>query len=533
MSEPDPTADTAHECLGVSPDAAPEEVKLAAARAKSQFNPDNYTEAEKRAARDRFHVVRAAEDALLADGEFPPERVSPPSAEALTVRAARDQITPGASVTVAVRVDDTPADEGVVRAGGVTAPIRNGRATLTPAPTNAGTEQTETATEPPDEVTLTATVGGATATTTVTVAPNLVVEPAETTVTAGDTLSVRVTDGRENPVDGHVETPDGRERLTDGKTRVTLAAPGEQTLTAVAGDRTGTATVTVTPQSGAIGLALGQTTVRVGKPLRVAVRRQSDGRLVSHATVESADGRSWAATDGRVRIRPTEPGQFRLTARRETAGTVTTTDSRTVTVVPSSVELAVSAPATVETDEQFDVTVLESTGDPATGVRVVARREGKTVAETVTDDRGQARLAVTRPGSYTLRATDDRPQTEVLPATRELTVVADASALAVEVVDPPTATSRRCRVVVRDEWGRRVPGATVSVAGRASDDGETTSDESKTTSGDSGTTSDESGTTDERGSATVTVGDGRRELTVVHPTDHRTQTTLTVGEDSD
>ncbi len=339
-----------------------------------------------------------------------------------------------------------------------------------------------------------------------------------TTVTVR--LSVRVTDDRENPVDGHVKTPEGRASLTDGETRVTLAVPGEQTLTAVAGDRTGTATVTVTPQSGAIGLALGQTTVRVGEPLRVAVRRQSDGRLVAHATVESADGRSWAATDGRVRIRPTEPGQLRLTARRETAGTVTTTDSRTVTVVPSSVELAVSAPETVGTNEQFDVTVRESTGDPAAAVQVAARRDGETVAETVTDDRGQARLAVTRPGAYTLRASDDRPQTEVLPATRELTVVADASALAVEVVDPPTATSRRCRVVVRDEWGRRVPGATVSVAGRAGDGVETTTDESGTT-------------TDERGSATVTVGDGRRELTVVHPTDHRTQTTLTVGEDSD
>jgi len=523
MSEPDPTADTAHECLGVSPDATPEDVKLAAARAKSQFNPDNYTEAEKRAARDRFHVVSAAEDALLADGEFPPERVSPPAAETLTVRAARDQITPGASVTVSVTVDDTPADEGVVRAGGVTAEIRNGRATLTPAPTSAGTEQTGT----PTEVTLTATVGGATATTTVTVAPDLVVEPAETTVTAGDTLSVRVTDGTGRPAEGHVETPDGRERLTRGETQVTLTETGEQTLTAVAGDRTGTATVTVTPRSGAIGLELAQTTVRAGEPVRVAVRRQSDGRLVSHATVESADGRSWAATDGRVRIQPTEPGQLRLTASRETAGTVATTDSRTVAVVPSSVELAVSAPATVETDEQFNVTVRESTGDLAAAVRVAARQDGETITETVTDDRGQARLAVARPGTYTLRASDDRPQTEIVPGTRELTVVADATALAVEVVDPPTAASQRCRVVVRDEWGRRVPDATVSVAGRAGDDGEAAAD-------DRGTRTDErETTTDDRGRATIAVGDGRRELIVTHPTDNRTRTTLTVGEDSD
>ena len=518
MSEPDPTADTAHECLGVSPDASRQAVKLAAARAKSQFNPDNYTEAEKRAARDRFHVVRAAEDALLADGEFPPDRATPPAAETLTVRAARDRITPGESVTVSVTADGTPADEGVVRAGRVIAEIRNGHATVTPEPPAA--DETESAsgdTTTPAEVTLTATVGGATATTTVTVAPALVVEPETTTVTAGDSPTVRVTDGAGNPVDGHVEVPGGRVTLTDGETQVPLTEPGEQTLTAIAGERTGTATVTVTPQSGAIGLELGRTTIRAGESLRVAVRRQSDGQLVSRATVTSADGKSWTAADGRVRIQPTEPGQLRLTASREIGGTVTTADSRTVAVVPSSVELGVSAPATVETDERFDVTVRESTGNPAATVRVAARRDGETVAETVTDDRGQATLSVARPGTYTLRASDDRPQTEVVPATRPLSVVADASALAVELIDPPTAANPRCRVVVRDEWGRRVSDATVSVA----DSDPPTRDRPHTTV-----------TTDDRGRATVTVDGGRGELLVTHPTDRRTRTTLTVGDDT-
>jgi hypothetical protein len=504
MPEPDPTADTAHECLGVSPDAPPEEVKLAAAHAKSQFNPDNYTEAEKRSARDRFYVVHAAEDALLADGEFPPERTAPTATETLTVTAAREQISPGESVTLSVMLDETPADEGVVRAGGVTAEIGNGRATLTPAPRGTATESTDRATpETATEVTLTATVGGATATTTVTVVPELVVEPAETTVTAGDTLSVRVTNGAEEPVDGRVETPDGRTTLADGEAQVTLTETGEQTLTAVAGDQTGTAQVTVTP-SGAIGLEFTQTTVRTGEPLRVAVRRQSDGRLVAHATVESADGRSWTATDGRVRIRPTEPGQLQLTASREVAGTVTTTATRTVEVVPSSVELAVSASETVDTDEQFDVTVRESTGEPAAAVRVAARRDGDAVTETVTDDRGEATLSVARPGTYTLRASDNRPHTEVVPGTQELTVVADRSTLAVEVVDPPTTTSPRCRVVVRDEWGRRVPDATVSIA-------------------------DETATTDDRGRATITVDGTSRTLTVTHPADRWVGTTTTLS----
>ena len=417
MSEPDPTADTAHECLGVAPDASRQTVKLAAARAKSQFNPDNYPAAEKRAARTRFHVVSAAEDALLADGEFPPDRISPPADDSLSVTAARDRLTADESLTVSVTVDDTPADEGVVRAAETTAEIGNGRATLS------------------------------------------------------------------------------------------LTETGEQTLTAVVGDRTATTTVTVTPPAGGVGLELGRTTVRVGEPLRVAVRRQSDGRLVSDATVAAADGRSWTATDGRVRIRPTEPGQLQLTATRDHAGPVSTADTRTVTVVPASVELALSAPETVTTGEQFTVSVRESTGESAAGVQLTVRRDGDTVTQTTTNDRGQTRLTLDHPGTYGLHASDDRPETAVVSTSRELTVRAETTALAVEVVDTPTATNPRCRLLVRDEWGRRVPDATVAVGDRTT-------------------------TTDDRGRAAVTVADGEEELLVTHPTDPRTQTTLTVGGDS-
>jgi hypothetical protein len=413
MSEPDPTADTAHECLGVAPDASRQTVKLAAARAKSEFNPDNYPAGEKRAARTRFHVVSAAEDALLADGEFPPERITPPAPETLSVTAARDRLTADESVTVSVTVDDTPADEGVVRAAETTAEIADGRATLS------------------------------------------------------------------------------------------LAEAGERTLTAVVGDRTATTTVTVTPPAGGVGLELGRTTVRAGEPLRVAVRRQSDGRLVSDATVAAADGRSWTATDGRVRIRPTEPGQLQLTATRDTES-VSSTDTRTVTVVPASVELALSAPETVATGEQFTVSARESTGEPAAGVQLTVRRDGDTVTQTTTDDRGQTRLTLDHPGTYKLHASDDRPETAVVSTSRELTVRATTTALAVEVIDTPTATNPRCRLLVRDEWGRRVSDATVTVGDRTT-------------------------TTDDRGRATVTVADGEEELLVTHPTDRRTRTTLTVG----
>lgn len=70
MADPTPSADDPHEVLGVGGDATPDEIKLAAGVAKQQFNPDRYPDEQKRAAREQFYRVRAAEEALLSDADF-------------------------------------------------------------------------------------------------------------------------------------------------------------------------------------------------------------------------------------------------------------------------------------------------------------------------------------------------------------------------------------------------------------------------------------------------------------------------------
>lgn len=495
MSDVDPTADTAHECLGVPPDASHKDVKLAAAHAKSQFNPDSYPDGEKQAARDRFHVVKAAEEALLSDAEFSPPRVSPsdnegegestaePSSPSLSV--GRDRLSLGETVTAFVTVDGEAATDGSVETdGGVTARLRNGRATL--QPTATGT------------VTLTASVEGTTDETTVTVESGLTVEvETDEPVSVGDGVTVTATDGLGNPVDGRVIVNGDETPLRDGETRVTFNRPGERTVAVVGGDSRAETTVTV-QESAPVGLILRRETVAVGEPVVVEARRRSDGKLAPGTRVETDDGRSRVADDGRIRFQAQEPGE--TTVRVADADD----DAATVSIVPATVTLALAAPATVEPGESFETRVTAD-GGPAAGARVAVRRDGETVTAAETDVNGDATLTVARPGEYELRATDDGRTADVTPATATLTVDAPPERLAVDVVAAPTATRDRVSVVVRDERGRRVSDATVAVGSRET-------------------------TTDDRGTASLEIADeGSVELTVTHPAG--AETTLTAGGD--
>jgi hypothetical protein len=65
MAEPDPSAGDPHTVLGVDPETPPEQIRVAAAKAKREYNPDAYSDAEKRDAREAFYEIVAAERALL------------------------------------------------------------------------------------------------------------------------------------------------------------------------------------------------------------------------------------------------------------------------------------------------------------------------------------------------------------------------------------------------------------------------------------------------------------------------------------
>lgn len=407
MTDPDPTAETAHECLGVPPDASHEEVKLAAAHAKSQFNPDHHPEPEKRAVRDRFHAVRAAEEALLSDGEFPPPRL---------------------------RLDRETGDD-----------VDDGD--------NEADGHDDEADDTDDE------------------RPTLSVLPRSETVVVGEPVVVEVREATGDRLDhGEVVVGDAAASVAHGRATVTVTEPGSKTVVARADGRVARTTVTVVPETVALCLDCSATRVAVGDSLEVAVRRQSDGGLVRGATVHTDRGETHDATHGTVTLGPTRPGELRVTATDDASDRSYEPATTVVTVEPAGDALSVEAPATVRPDTSFGVIVRDTAGRPVEAARVAVRRGEESLVADTTDGAGRTRLSVPVPGSYTLRATASEPGVD--PAERTLTVAPERTTLALSVVDRPTARKPVGRVVVRDEWGRPVAGATVTAAGEetATDD---------------------------------------------------------------
>ena len=113
MAEPDPSAGDPHTVLGVDPDTPPEQIRVAAAKAKRAYNPDAYPDAEKRDAREAFYEIVAAERALLdgppdreTDGRTPPTGIAQSgtrSDEPDTDRGAGSETTQAAEATRATR----------------------------------------------------------------------------------------------------------------------------------------------------------------------------------------------------------------------------------------------------------------------------------------------------------------------------------------------------------------------------------------------------------------------------------------------
>jgi hypothetical protein len=113
MAEPDPSAGDPHTVLGVDPDTPPEQIRVAAAKAKRAYNPDAYPDAEKRDAREAFYEIVAAERALLdgppdceTDGRTPPTGIAQSgtrSDEPDTDRGAGSETTQAAEATRTTR----------------------------------------------------------------------------------------------------------------------------------------------------------------------------------------------------------------------------------------------------------------------------------------------------------------------------------------------------------------------------------------------------------------------------------------------
>ncbi|MEZ3117256.1 hypothetical protein RYH80_15175 [Halobaculum sp. MBLA0147] len=575
--EVDPTAETPHECLGLPPEPSRAAVKLAAARAKSAFNPDGHPEEQKRVAREWFYVVRSAEAALLEDGEFPPSSVdvhalTAPSAAAGDAETDRDErggdtATPstatgeaGASSTAdghdsgATAAGTDSETTGAGRTGGEAAtqsrPVGvsvDPRRVIVGEPVSVSvtaggdpvaTARVETTTgqtvrvadgwgtfvpETPGEVTVRATTGdgpvsdgdpSGTAATTVTVVPDegLSVVPRRETVAVGEPVTVDVRDAAGNRVDGgRVEAvvgdhaaedlsgpavdgaaaeagPASSDRLTHGTGSVAFDEPGERTVAVHAGGRTATATVDVVPAVVDLVIEPSAAHVTAGETVRIAVRRRFDGRLVSGASVRTDRGHERVAEGGRVSLRPTEPGPLRVTATYDAGTTTYDAAETTIEVGRPARRIAVESPDSVTAGEAFAVVVRDDRGERVSGVPVSVRpaessdgagsEQGESVvARDTTDTRGRVTLSVSDLGAYRVVAgreptasdTDDGPSetgpeaSRVVPTSRPLEVTEQTTQLAVAVVDPPTADDPAASLVVRDQRGTPVAGATVAV----------------------------------------------------------------------
>lgn len=121
-----------YEILGTTPDATETEVKVAAAKAKKELNPDHFPDGTKKAARQKLYRVREAERAILEDRPMDPTAGEPSggapeteSSESETATATADLSVetdpdhPSVGVPVTFRVTD-PADDPVANARIVT-----------------------------------------------------------------------------------------------------------------------------------------------------------------------------------------------------------------------------------------------------------------------------------------------------------------------------------------------------------------------------------------------------------------------------
>ena len=157
MAEPDPSAGDPHTVLGVDPDTPPEQIRVAAAKAKRAYNPDAYPDAEKRDAREAFYEIVAAERALLdgppdreTDGRTPPTGIAQSgtrSDEPDTDRGAGSETTEAAETT---RTTRTAEATRTTQATEATSTTRTTEATQkTESTSDTTTESTpDTTTEP-------------------------------------------------------------------------------------------------------------------------------------------------------------------------------------------------------------------------------------------------------------------------------------------------------------------------------------------------------------------------------------------------
>ncbi|MFB6243269.1 MAG: hypothetical protein ABEH80_04140 [Halobaculum sp.] len=385
MADPNPHARTPHDCLGVDPDATETEVEVAAANARAAFNPDHYPEGAKRLAREKLYRVRAARDAIVDDGTYPPPDSDLGAASETTtvdghprvVRLGVDpmttSVTTGESLTVAVRrqCDGQLVDGAVVETDrGHETVARRGRTTLSfDSPGTVSVVARRDGGRPTYE-------SGSTTVSVTPARPTLGLD-VPSVVTVGDRITAELRDQSGDPVAGA--------RVTVRQTQSTAGGDRgrDDTRESASRDSDG-ATVVSTATTD----ARGRTRLVVDTPGEYTVR------AVSH---------SEARTDRNHRARHGDDDGPRT--NRQSSPSPPALTERTVRVEPEPVPLAVCVlrdPAGPGSEGEF--VVRDASGERVSGVTLTAA--GQT---TETDDRGCATLRFPRAGTVRVRAEADGP----------------------------------------------------------------------------------------------------------------------------
>jgi hypothetical protein len=393
MPEIDPDADDPHEILGTSADATETEVKVAAAKAKRELNPDHFPDGAKREARRKLYVVKEAEQAILEDREMDP-----------TVGERRGESAEEASSSSSRRSAD--------RSRGSSSRNRRRRAGGRPPGGRSTPERVE-----------------------------LSISAETDRPAAGEPVAFRVTDEGGDPVVGaRVSARGGADTArTDrrGHAELVFESSGSRAVRVTADEKTHTAaddaerdgstrrysdaetTVVVSPQTVALSLDADATSVRAEEVVTFQVL-DGDRDPVPDATITVSGTTLTTNANGIASTALHDPGTVRARANKDEPDVRYRADAVTVEVTAAqapSLSLTVQGRSLdsdgtlrIDADEtvEFRVTELDgrgsAEGNAVAGATLLVEYADGDVQRVTTDAGGSVAIAFEQPGRATVTA---------------------------------------------------------------------------------------------------------------------------------
>lgn len=471
MTDPNPYANNPYACLDISEDASEKEVKVAAAKAKQQYNPDHFHSEEKPEARTKLYRVRAAQETIVggSDCDYPPDDELTKSKADYHLTANRTRLSVGEKVLIEALKDEAPLNSGRIRVDdGREVRIDDGNASISfdcPGSKSIKLISDEDGLGVVDQIRLNV----------VTDERSLGVACSPRSVDVGEPVHVEVRDSRGNLVDDIVVTTDRGHRVPvrRGRTKLSFAQPGTVVIEAkpknvddegrgieYSSDST---TIEVCESEFDIAIEPTSPTVVTDSTVEFTVWESTGSRL-SGATLRSDRGHKATTKQGVARFSFEEPGTVTVTAARPDGESIYHPSETDVTVVPAEQELTIELLCTSPTlGEAVKLVIRDECGTRLGGAEVVVEHTDTGNRETIrTDDNGTCQFTFLNPGTYEIKARYNEPGlTTYIPASHSITFHGDPVQLAVEpdrrVIEPGDSV----RVVVRDSSGDRVSGVQI------------------------------------------------------------------------